>query len=52
MLLILSLHMFQNEEGTYKCACRYFIGDYCEEDIDECESTDICENKGTCSVRA
>lgn len=41
----------QNKEGYYMCVCsEYYIGDYCEEDKDECKDTDFCQYQGTCTV--
>lgn len=41
----------QNTVGSYTCKCtEYYIGDYCEEDKDECKDVDFCQYQGNCTV--
>ncbi|XP_067047298.1 uncharacterized protein [Acropora muricata] len=36
------------EENKYKCACKGFKGDNCENDIDECQTANACHQNATC----
>jgi len=36
------------EENKYKCACKGFKGENCENDIDECQTANACHQNATC----